>query len=133
MNMIKEQTKQDQTTLTTICDVLKQTVCFERATEAAERHAHALEVLSGARLPVPQQPPPAFTTTNHLHHLSLLLPLTITTSSSLLLPLPLTIPTLTTHTIVCSLSYTNMCYHVHHFQCYFSVGWQLIALLKYVY
>ncbi|KAL7408291.1 hypothetical protein ABVT39_021136 [Epinephelus coioides] len=60
VSMIREQAKQDQATLTTISDVLKQAVhCFQRATEAAERHARALEVMSGAWLPIPQQPPPA--------------------------------------------------------------------------
>ncbi|KAF6721020.1 hypothetical protein FQA47_018039 [Oryzias melastigma] len=61
-SFLREQGRQDNAVLTTISEVLSRAVqCFERATEAAERHANALETLAGIRQPIVsdtrQQPP----------------------------------------------------------------------------
>ncbi|KAL1276273.1 hypothetical protein QQF64_035896 [Cirrhinus molitorella] len=58
MDIFKEQARQDQAILSTMTEVLNRAGCFERATEAAERHAYALEALAGAQHTFACQQPP---------------------------------------------------------------------------
>ncbi|XP_062385404.1 uncharacterized protein LOC134072633 isoform X2 [Sardina pilchardus] len=58
-SVVREQAREDNAVLNTISQVMSRAIqCFERATEAAERHATALEALAGI-----QQP-----NTSHTHH-----------------------------------------------------------------